>query len=335
MNAQTGFFLDQVLGNGDTTAALKRALETGRLPHAILLTAPDGAGRGFAARCLAADYLYPGGGAQAQAVLGQQSPELLVVTGEGKSGQIPVDSIRAVRSEIFHSSLSAAGRVVWIRDAHRMAAPAANALLKVLEEPPPGALFILTAPDPTALPFTIQSRCAAYALGALPAGVCEARLQSALADLTAQGAEKDAEGSAAFFPPDPGLPELLAALYGGRIGMGLRVLQNPGRLQILRDALAAVDAAAARDTYRLLCIFSNYEGRAEGERARRECLLADMAEAMACALRGETAAGLPPLHASLAARLLPPLADCRQALAGNAAPKITFAALAVRLKRAA
>ena len=54
-------------------------------------------GAGFAARCLAADFLYPQGGAAAAAVLEGRSPEVLTLAGEGASGFIKIDAVRAVR----------------------------------------------------------------------------------------------------------------------------------------------------------------------------------------------------------------------------------------------
>ena len=309
--------LDALVGNAGVVGALHTALAANRLSHGILLTAPDGCGRGFAARCLAADYLYPNGGPGAEAVLRRESPELLIVEGEGKSGQIPVDKVRAVRRDIFHSSLSAAGRVVWIRDAHRMAAPSANALLKVLEEPPSGAIFILTAYDAAALPATVVSRCTLFPLAPVTQELCEKALQHALPQSA-----------------DPTLPALLAALYGGRIGLGLRALQEAERLAIVHDALSLAKAAGAGDMYTLLRIFTAYEGRAEGDRERREALLADTSDALAAALRGTAAPGLPAITNTVAARLLAPLQQTRLDLRANAAPKLAFSALAIHLNNA-
>lgn len=310
--------LEALLGNKATKAALKTSLAADKLPHAILLAAPDGCGRGFAARCLAADYLYPAGGAAAAAVMAGQSPELICIQGEGKSGQIPVDTIRAVRQEIFHSSLSASGRVVWIKDAQKMAAPAFNALLKVLEEPPEGAIFILTTADSSLLPPTILSRCVVYTLAPPALADCILALQTALPQNAA-----------------PGLPEMLSTLYDGRIGMGLQVLQNPARLATLQDALEAAHAAAKQDRYQLLRIFTGYEGRAEDDRQRRDDLLADISAVLRVGLRNVTAPKLPAIAPATAAHLLPPLAEARLALRGNANPKITFAGLCARLTAAA
>ena len=65
-----------------------------------------GCGAGFAARCLAADYLYPAGGPHAEAVLKKEDTECLVLQGEGASGQIPVKKVREAREAIQRSALS-------------------------------------------------------------------------------------------------------------------------------------------------------------------------------------------------------------------------------------
>ena len=82
--------LERLAGNDALKAELGTALRGGRLPHAVLLVGEPGCGAGFAARCLAADYLYPAGGPHAEAVLKKEDTECLVLQGEGASGQIPV-----------------------------------------------------------------------------------------------------------------------------------------------------------------------------------------------------------------------------------------------------
>lgn len=307
--------IDAYLGSQAVVGRLRRALEQNTLPHALLLTAPDGCGRGFLARCIAADLLYPGGGAGAEAVLAQRSPEFLVVQGEGKSGNIPVDSVRRVRAEVYHSALSASGRAVWIKDAHRMAAPAANALLKVLEEPPKGVVFLLTARDASALPLTVQSRCAVYPLAPPAPAECER--------LLAERLPQDAEAH---------WPATLSALYGGRIGKGLKALETPWRLAAAANALEAAQAAARGDGYGWMRIFAGYEGRADGDNERREALLEDMADALEASLLKNGGGRLPALPVVRASKLLPALQEARVALRGNAAPKLTFTALALRME---
>ncbi len=312
-------WLDTLIGNTEVKSSLQTALASGSLSHAVLLTGADGCGRGYAARCLAADYLFPQGGPGANAVLQGESPEVLLVEGEGKSGQITVDRIRAVRQDIFHSALSAAGRVVLIKDAHRMAASPANALLKVLEEPPADALFILSARDAASLPQTIVSRCSLYPLAPVSTAECEEVLRQKI----------PAEEAATHFPA------LLACLYGGRIGSCLQVYTREGRREVLQDALEAAGCAASGSAYGMLRVFSRYEGRADGDRDKRDALLSDLADVFAAGLRGITTEGLPAVGDKAAASFLPFVTDTRLALRSNVAPKVAFSALAVHLSRAA
>ena len=126
--------LDRLAGNEAMKQHLQAALAGGKLAHSLLLCGEKGCGAGFAARCLAADYLYPQGGPAAEAVLAGQAPECLEVRGEGASGQIRIERIRQVREEVFHSALSAQGRVVLLYGAQNLNSASANALLKVLED---------------------------------------------------------------------------------------------------------------------------------------------------------------------------------------------------------
>ena len=139
--------LERQAGNDALKAELGTALRGGRLPHAVLLVGEPGCGAGFAARCLAADYLYPAGGPHAEAVLKKEDTECLVLQGEGASGQIPVKKVREAREAIQRSALStdAAGRVLFIYGAQNLNGSSANAMLKIIEEPPEGVLFLLTA----------------------------------------------------------------------------------------------------------------------------------------------------------------------------------------------
>ena len=114
--------LERLAGNDALKAELGTALRGGRLPHAVLLVGEPGCGAGFAARCLAADYLYPAGGPHAEAVLKKEDTECLVLQGEGASGQIPVKKVREAREAIQRSALStdAAGRVLFIYGAQNL-----------------------------------------------------------------------------------------------------------------------------------------------------------------------------------------------------------------------
>lgn len=133
-------------------------------------------GAGFAARCLAADFLYPEGGAPAAAVLEGRSPEVLALEGEGASGLIKIDAVRAVRRAVYDTALSAAGRAVLVYGAEKLNAASANAMLKVIEEPPENVLFVFTAVSEAAVLPTIRSRCSVYTLAPLAVPECAAAL---------------------------------------------------------------------------------------------------------------------------------------------------------------
>ena len=151
--------------------------ERGRSTHAWLFTGPEGLGK----RELAVHY--------ARHLLGQPAnfdaashPDFHVLTPEEqvdaegdlvqrygmryfmtKKGLMPksvisVDQVRALISSLV-TYAHGTHKVVLITPAHSMNINAANALLKVLEEPPSATIFILTSSDPVGLPATVRSRC--------------------------------------------------------------------------------------------------------------------------------------------------------------------------------
>ncbi len=90
--------------------------------------------------------------------------EAISVTGMGAGGRYLVSQVKAMRSEIFNTSLSAEGRAVLLYHVERMNEESANALLKVMEEPPEGVLFLLTADSLAGVLPTIRSRCISFAV---------------------------------------------------------------------------------------------------------------------------------------------------------------------------
>ncbi len=84
------------------------------------------------------------------------------------ANDIRIASIRKLRKEIYLHSNPGETKVILILRAHRMNLEAANALLKILEEPPAGSLFLLTTEYPDQLPDTIRSRCQQHRIPDLP-----------------------------------------------------------------------------------------------------------------------------------------------------------------------
>ena len=302
--------LDRLAGNTALKAELGAALRTGRLPHAVLLVGEAGCGAGFAARCLAADYLYPAGGHHAEAVLKGEDTECLVLRGEGASGQIPVKRVREMREAIQHSALStdAAGRVLFIYGAQNLNGSSANAMLKIIEEPPEGVLFLLTATSAATVLPTIRSRCAAYTIAPVPTDECAALLRR------------------------EGLPgaqaEELAFVYEGHVGTALRAYRDAATRTALAQAKELCGYAAQNDTYRALALLTRYERDREG------CLglLWQLDQLCSAVLRrpgyGTACGGLRP---DAAARILRATAEARRTVTANGNLRLTVALLAAQI----
>lgn len=139
-----------------------------RLPHALLLSGMAGLGKAHFADCFSRallcqsvtpDGVYCNVCHMCQLVEGRAHPNVLWVQPEKENSAIKVDQIRAVNEFIQQTSMQGHHRIVIIHPANNMNVNAANALLKTLEEPPPGALLILTSDQSSRLPATIRSRC--------------------------------------------------------------------------------------------------------------------------------------------------------------------------------
>ena len=147
------------------------AAATGTMTHAWLITGPPGSGRSIAALCFAAALQctsdgVPGCGqchACTTAMAGTHADVRRIVP-EGLS--IGVDEMRDIVQIASRRPGTGRWQVVVIEDADRLTEGAANALLKVVEEPPPSTVFLLCAPsvDPEDIAITLRSRCRHVAL---------------------------------------------------------------------------------------------------------------------------------------------------------------------------
>lgn len=150
--------------------------------------------------------------------------------GKKPSRQISVDQIRGLSDFMGMTAHQGGRRVVIIHPAEAMNANAANALLKNLEEPPPGLLFILVTHKPQALLPTLLSRCLSFSLAAPD-------VPTATRWLDGQGVEHPADALAfAGFSP---LQAKLAATSSDARDKLLRAVRQAGALDVfaLADAL--------------------------------------------------------------------------------------------------
>ena len=317
--------LERIAGNEELKSSIRRMLEGRRLTHSVLLVGEAGQGARFAARCVAADYLYPQGGAPAEALLrgeccravakagkrdsGQIETgivrEAISVTGMGSGGRYLVGQVTAMRSEIFNTSLSAEGRAVLLYHVERMNEESANALLKVMEEPPEGVLFLLTADSLAGVLPTIRSRCISFAVAPVSPEDC-ARY------CTAQGVgAKDAA--------------LYSALFDGHIGTVLAAARDEVRREQVDRALALAKAAAARDSYAAAVLLAAYEK----DKAGASALLADFRAVAAAGLRDSPHS---PVEGETARKALGAADAAMQQIGAQVNPKIVLSVLAAKFR---
>ena len=317
--------IERLEGNAELKTGIRLMLAGRRLTHSILLVGEEGLGAGFAARCVAADYLYPQGGAPAEALLrgeccravgkpgkrdsGQIETgivrEAISVTGMGAGGKYLVSQVTAMRSEIFNTSLSAEGRAVLLYHVERMNEESANALLKVMEEPPEGVLFLLTADSLAGVLPTIRSRCISFAMAPVSPADC-ARY------CTAQGVDKkDAE--------------LYSELFDGHIGMVLAAARDEARRAQVDKAMTLAKAAAAGDSYSAAVLLAAYEK----DKAGAAALLTDLRAVAAAGLRGVSRA---PVQGETARRTLVAADAAIQRLNAQVNHKITLTVLASKFR---
>lgn len=150
----------ELVGQDDVVATLESAV-AGQMTHAWLFTGPPGSGRSNAAIAFATALQCEQSGCGAcrsciTAAAGSH-PDIAVINTDGLS--IGVDAARdAVRRSALHPSV---GRyqILVVEDADRLTDQAANALLKAIEEPAPGTVWLLCAPAVEDVIMTIRSRC--------------------------------------------------------------------------------------------------------------------------------------------------------------------------------
>jgi DNA polymerase-3 subunit delta' len=157
----------QGIGQDRVTDLLRRAIERDRVPNAYLFSGPPGAPLLDTATALACALNCQRGRGEACGECEQCSkivqgfhPDVVTLVREGAANIVPIESVRnQVIARIGLPPHEADVRVFIVEEATAMAPPAANALLKTLEEPPGRTLFVLCTTAPEQLLPTIRSRC--------------------------------------------------------------------------------------------------------------------------------------------------------------------------------
>jgi DNA polymerase-3 subunit delta' len=265
----------KLLGQERAMAVFERALGSGRMPHAWLLTGPRGIGKATLAFHLTRRLLTRGSGEPAAASLFRQvadgsHPDLHVIevprdrrSGRLK-GEIGVDAVRDATARL-HSTAALGGRRVLIVDgAELLNRNAANALLKPLEEPPAGVVMLLVGHDPGLVLATIRSRCAMLRIARLDGSIVERIL---------------AEQAPTLAPP---ARAALARLSRGSAGTALG-LASGGGLQLYAELAAALGDSRV-DQARLHDLASQLARHGDGVGAEAPVALIQMLFARVAAL---------------------------------------------------
>jgi DNA polymerase III delta' subunit len=234
--------LGQIRGQPRVVELLRRAMAQGRVPHAYLFTGPAGAGKHATALALAAAMnceRAPGEGCgtcgPCERIEAGRHPDVTTLERQGPSQSIPIEVIRKqVIPALGLPPHEGRARLYLIEEATCLLDPAANALLKTLEEPPARTHFVLCTGSPNELLPTIRSRCQRVIFQPVVAA-------------EAEGGEDPALGAIEDLIAGPGdrmkLALIAEALTGGageRAGAARAV-------RLLAQRLHAEACAAARD----------------------------------------------------------------------------------------
>ena len=266
---------ETLYGQAAAERTLAEALGSGRMHQAWLLTGPEGVGKATLAYRFARAALsppsergegltIPPGSVAARQVRALSHPGLMLIrrtwnreTKKHTQG-IPVDEVRRIKDFLQHSAATGAYRVVIIDRAEEMAAAAANAVLKSLEEPPSRTVFLLVSSEPGRLLPTIHSRC--RRLDFPPLG--ETDLLAALSSAGAETPKKEALGLIVALA-EGSVRRALTLIAGGAAEMHgkiVRMLADLPRLDVKGVHRLADGLTGAANEPEFLMFFSLLQG---------------------------------------------------------------------------
>lgn len=174
---------EDVVGQEVPVRTLTNALETGKVSNAYLLSGLHGTGKTSLARIFAKALLCDDDRREGVDACGKCSscrafdisslPDYIEEDAASNRG---IDNIRSLIGQLSLSPQVSRRKVVLIDEVHHLTSDAATSLLKKLEEPPAGVVFLLVTTDPMRLPSTIRSRCQWLRFKPIPDGEISDRL---------------------------------------------------------------------------------------------------------------------------------------------------------------
>lgn len=176
----------ELLGQEHVCQTLLNAIKNDRVAHAFLFCGPRGVGKTSAARILARTLICPKEKfgqtchcAICEEISNGTSIDVIEIDGASNNG---VDSIRELREKAYYLPAQGIYKVYIIDEVHMLSQSAFNALLKILEEPPPHLKFIFATTEPHKIPATIISRCQRFDFKKIPLKTLEEHLSKISAE---------------------------------------------------------------------------------------------------------------------------------------------------------